>query len=274
MKDKAVHFGGCAGNIAFSAKLLHEDVVMLGIAGRDFSDYEKWLRANKISTDSVIIDESVYTSQATVATDQKGRQIILFHEGAAALSPKYTSKIRATILKHKNQLRLAIVAPNNRNFMLTSIKTCLESKIPYIFDPGQAMPLFSKSELRDLAQKSAGMMLNEYELELYKKLAQISLKEIIQNVPLLVITLGEKGSEIYFEEKVVRIPAIKSKSVKDPTGCGDAYRAGFIVGIQNDMKNLNIKILQKAAALGTKLAAACLQKVGTQNHTASLSLRT
>jgi adenosine kinase len=129
------------------------------------------------------------------------------------------------------------------------------------------MPIFSETELLEMVKNASGLFLNEYEFSLLEKQLCMSSQEIIRMCPLLIITLGEKGSKIYFGEKEISIPALKPKQIKDPTGCGDAYRAGFLKGIEDDFPKLTPKILEQAGQLGTKLATACLETVGTQNHT-------
>lgn len=266
VKNKAVFFGGCAGNIAFNAKLLNEDFILLGIVGRDFGDYKTWLEKHGVSAENVIIETNEYTAQASVVTDQMGQQITFFHEGAAAKSAGYREEIKKRIAALKQEISLAIVSPNNRDFMLASIEACRKTSIPFFFDPGQAMPLFSKSELHGITAKALGVMLNEYELAMILQRMEIDLKTLLKICRLAVVTLGNKGSDIYFNGEKIHINPGKPKTVKDPTGCGDAYRAGFLIAIKDDFQKLTPEILKRAGDLGTKLATACLQTVGTQNH--------
>lgn len=264
--DKAVNFGGCAGNIAFNGKLLKKDFIMVGIAGLDFEQYEKWLKKHSIDTSRVIIENKLYTAQATVVNDKKGQQITFFHEGAAGASYDYRDELSHHIRAAAHDTQFAIISPNNRDFILTSVAACQENMIPYFFDPGQAMPVFSAEELTAITEKATGLFMNEYELELFQRAIGLKLPEILKLCPLLILTLGERGSRIYFNNKEIYVPAIKSKNPRDPTGCGDAYRAGFLAEIQNNFSNLDIPALESAAKKGTQLAAACLQIVGTQNH--------
>lgn len=264
--EKSVFFGGCSGNIVFNAKLLKEDFILLGIAGRDFGGYEKWLNNHKINTSNVIIEKNDYTSSANVVTDKKGQQITFFHGGAAQKSNLHKKQIKEAVVFNAKRTKLAIISPNDKNFISASIEGCLQNRIPFIFDPGQAMPLFSASELINILKKSVGLMLNEYELALFKKLTGLSQTEIFNLARLTVITLGEKGAEIHFKGKTIKIPTKKPKKIIDPTGCGDAFRAGFLIGIKDSFPKLTPAILQKAGYLGTRLALACLSSVGTQNH--------
>lgn len=264
--DKAVNFGGCAGNIVYNAKLLGKDFIMLGIAGCDFGVYEEWLKKNKIDTAGVIVENSEYTSQATVVTDQKGQQITFFHEGAASKSGKHVKHIKAYIRGMANKTKFALVSPNNKAFMIASMEGCCECRIPFFFDPGQAMPLFKKEELLWALKASQGVFLNEYELELLKKrLGMKSNEELFGLCELVVVTLGEKGAVIYSCGKPIFVPTKRQKDVKDPTGCGDAFRAGFLIGIKDNLKPTP-NVLKQAGDFGTKLALKCLKAVGTQNH--------
>lgn len=265
--EKTVHFGGCAGNICFNGKLLGENFELLGIAGHDFRDYRNWLQKHGIDTRHVLEEMSEFTAQASVVTDRKSQQITFFHEGAASKSASHRHQILKTVSDLARNLKLAIVSPNNRDFILSSVEACRENNIPYFFDPGQAMPVFTENELLHMVNSAAGLFLNEYELALLEHQLRISRLEILRLCPLLIITLGENGSKIYFGEKEIVIPSQKPKQIKDPTGCGDAYRAGFLKGIQNAFPKLTPEILEEAGKLGTRLATACLEVVGTQNHT-------
>lgn len=266
---KSVFFGGCAGNIVYNAKLLKENFILLGIAGRDFGGYKKWLNKYKIDTSNVIIEENDYTSSANVATDKKNQQITFFHGGVAQKSVFHKKEIKACIARLAPKVKLAIMSPNDKNFILASVEGCQENRIPFIFDPGQAIPLFKSSELIKILKNSAGLILNEYEFALFKKQTGLSQTEIFSLVRLTVITLGEKGSCIHFKGDTIKIPTQKQERIIDPTGCGDAYRAGFLIGIKDSFPDLTPAILRKAGLLGTRLALACLKSVGTQNHTIS-----
>lgn len=241
--------------------------MLLGIAGKDFGDYEMWLRKNSIDTSRVILDPDEYTSQATVVTDKAGQQITFFHTGAAEKALLYKERIKKNILELAGSLAFAIVSPNSRDFMLASLEACSGIKVPYFFDPGQAMALFSSDELAVIARGACGMIFNEYEFNLLQSKLGLSVSTIRKLCPLIIVTHGESGSVIYFQQEEIRIPAIPSKHPKDPTGCGDAYRAGFLAGIKKTFPKLVRQDLENAAKLGTRLAAACLTAVGTQNHT-------
>lgn len=264
--NKQVFFGGCAGNIVYNGRLLEEDFVLLGIAGKDFDAYEKWLVKNKIDTSRVIRENRDFTSEANVVTDSKDQQMTIFYPGAAAWSKKHSQKIKQIIDRLAPRLALAHIAPNDRHFMLACIAACRKNRIQYFFDPGQAMSLFSAAELRHITKNAFGILLNEYESDLLSKQLKLKPLQIAKLCTVMIVTLGEKGSDIYFQQKKIHIPTQKTKAIKDPTGCGDAYRAGFLAVIMPHFPKLTQKILERAGKLGTKLALSCLRSLGTQNH--------
>lgn len=264
--SKTVNFGGCAGNIAFNAKSLGEDFILLGIAGKDFKEYREWMSQNDIETNGVIIEDKEYTAQASVVTDQKGQQITFFYEGAATKSAKYVAKIKKAIKAPKDDISFAIISPNNRDFMMASIEACVENQIPFFFDPGQAMPGFNSEELLEIVKKSIGVFLNEYEFDLLTQKLKISSEQLRKLTRIVIVTLGEKGSKIWFNGSEINIKPVKPENIVDPTGCGDAYRAGFLIGIQEGFAKLTPEILERAGNLGSRVASACLQATGTQNH--------
>lgn len=268
--DKAVNFGGCAGNIVYNGKLLKKNFILLGITGKDFQEYEAWLQKHNIDVARVIHVRNAYTAQATVVTDKKGQQLTFFHEGAAAHSQKYARVIRKNILREAGNLLFVHIAANNRDFMLASALACKKANVPYFFDPGQAMNGFQKGELLDLIKGSCGVFLNEYEQHLLQKFTNTSFIDLQDLCKLFIITMGEKGSKIFFQKKEIFVPAVVSQNQLDPTGCGDAYRAGFLSFIEAHFPHLTPKILKKAGSLGAKLATACLECIGTQNHRAPL----
>lgn len=264
--DKRIFFGGCAGNIVYNGRLINENFLLFGMAGKDFSTYEAWLKKNHIDPSLVIRENRDFTSEASVVTDSKGQQMAIFYPGASAWALKHRAKITGTIQHLSKDLLFAHIAPNDRNFMLTCIKTCRAKKIPYFFDPGQAMSLFTPTELHHMTQNAFGLFLNEYELKLLEKHLRSPVKSIAKLCTVMIVTLGAKGSDIYYQNKQIYISSQKPKRIKDPTGCGDAYRAGFFSAIQSQFPKLTPEILERAGNLGTKLAIACLGSVGTQNH--------
>lgn len=264
--DKRIFFGGCAGNIVYNGRLINENFLLFGMAGKDFSAYEVWLKKNRIDPSLVIRENRNFTSEASVVTDSKGQQMAIFYPGASSWAQKHKAKITETIRRLSKELIFAHIAPNDRHFMLTCIAACRAKKIPYFFDPGQAMSLFTPSELLTITQNAFGLFLNEYELKLLEKHLKSPAKNIAKLCTVMIVTLGARGSDIYFQNKKIHIPSQKPRRIKDPTGCGDAYRAGFLLGLKNQFPKLTPEILERAGRLGTKLAVACLGSVGTQNH--------
>lgn len=266
VKDRSVHFGGCSGNIAYNARLLEENFRVLGIVGHNFGEYDAWLQKNRIATDLVIRVSNDFTSQATVLTDQKGQQITFFHEGAASRSKEHREELLKHLEQHAEEIAFVHIAPNNHEFMETTLQGCRQFHIPFFFDPGQALPTFSKEELLSILPEAAGVFANEYEHNMLAKKLDIEAQALSSHVRLLITTLGEKGSRITYQGQTMEIPPGKPSVARDPTGCGDAYRAGFLSIIAKTFPNFTAETLEKAGQEGTRLATACLESVGTQNH--------
>lgn len=266
VQSKVMHFGGCAGNIAYNGKLLGENFLVLGIAGKDFDEYEKWLKRRKIDSSNIIRVADGFTSNAMMVNDKKGQQLIVFHEGVAAQSAEHVKEIRKTIQTHAKTLKLALVSPNNKVFMMATMDACVEFGIPFIFDPGQAMAMFTKEDLNNILDSAEGLILNDHEFEKIKNMSCLSRVEILGKCRLVVVTMGEKGSVIYFDGNEIAIDIVKPREIREPTGCGDAYRAGFLATIADKFPTLDTDILKQAGNRGARLATACLENVGTQNH--------
>ncbi|MBI5754306.1 carbohydrate kinase family protein [Candidatus Peregrinibacteria bacterium] len=244
-------FGGCAGNIAYNLKLLGCEPLILGVAGADFQRYAKWLKSLGISTDHVFIDQQKNTASAYVLSDKKQNQISIFSPSAME---NYKNGLE---LKGVNlaDIACAIIAPEPPKRMLGFGRYFRKNAVPYIFDPGQAIPAMSKEEILELLKGAVGMILNEYELAMIKKKAGLNIKN-----GFLIKTTGEKGCEIFEKGKVVKVPAVSGVKVVDVTGCGDAFRAGFIAGYVEG------KSLIEACKMANRCAAFALEQRGTQNH--------
>lgn len=269
--DKVVFFGGCAGNIAYNARLLNKKFVMLGIVGKDFDDYEKWLQKNNIDTEYVVRCQDDLTARAMITTDAEGHQVALFSPGAADLARHHQDKIQITLKTLAPHLSFALISPNSHGFMNAVIEGCISNNVPFFFDPGQALPLFSSQELMTILPAADGLFLNEDELLECLALLTISQEELRRIVPLLIVTYGEKGSRIFWcnengDDEIIEIPAVTTPFARDPTGCGDAYRAGFLATIQEHFPTLTTAALKNAGCVGATLATACVQSYGTQNH--------
>lgn len=248
-------FGGTAGNIAYNLSLLGEKPYIQATAGKDFDEYKNWLSQNNIKLDLVKVLGDEFTASAHIITDKDDNQITAFHGGAMFLN---NFSIKDSIAKIKPGI--AIVAPDSKEGMLSHARELKEDNVPCIFDPGQALPQFNREELMELITGSKAALFNDYEYELFKKNSGLSDNEIKKLTEYLIITLGQKGSIIYHQDKKYEIGAAKPLNDSDPTGAGDAYRAGIIYGLVN---NLAIDIMGKVASL---CAVYTVEKYGTQTH--------
>lgn len=257
VKDLKESFGGTAGNIAYNLSLLGLRPKILGNVGsRDFIVYEQWLKKNKIDTSGINILSNQHTACAYIITDQKDNQIAGFYPGA--MGSAVTKIISAQRAKLKADL--AIVAAQNPVDMVKLPQIFKQKKIPYIFDPGQQMTSLSASQLKSAIAGSKVLIGNDYEISLISKRTGWSLEKLLKQTEILVITKGEKGSEIRQSNKIVKIPSAKPKNTSDPTGAGDAYRAGLIYGILNNWP------LEKTGRLAGLVSVYTVEKYGTQTH--------
>ncbi len=245
-------FGGCAGNIAFNLKLLGEEPLPMGTVGKDFGPYAEWM--DRFGIDRRYVKEmDTYTAQAFITTDEDDNQITAFHPGAMNLS-------------HENRVadaegvKLGIVAPDGRDGMLQHAEQFAEAGIPFIFDPGQGLPMFDGTELLDFVDKATWVAVNDYEAQLLEERTGKSPHEIAERVEALIITRGAKGSHVYTKQHRIDIPVAEARAINDPTGCGDAYRAGLLYGLLNDM---DWETTGRIAAL---MGAIKIEHHGTQNH--------
>jgi len=254
LKEK---FGGTAGNIAYSLALLGERPLILATAGKDFDRYEAWLLKHEISLQPIRRITEEFTAGAYITTDQADNQITGFNPGAM----KYPSLFRFDGVNP--QKALAIVAPGNIEDMITYTATCKEKKIAYIFDPGQSIPALSGDQLEEMLTGSRLLISNDYELEMTMRATGLEKAQLLQRTGAIVTTLGENGSLICSDNEEVNIPAAPVSSVLDPTGAGDAYRAGLIKGL------IMGKSLPDAAHMGATCASYAVECYGTQDHSFS-----
>lgn len=250
--SKEKEFGGCGGNIAYNLSLLGEDVDLIGRAGRDFGDYEEWLTENNINTDHVTIYEDTDTAIAYVTTDAVGNQITSFYPGAMGKNQKFRPR-------RADGYNLAIIAPENVEWMRQAIDYC-SGQIPYLFDPGQQIVALSKKDLLAGLKGAQVLVVNSYENDILQEKTGLTEEEIVQMVPTFIITGGRKGSTIYTYGNKLKIGIAKPRAEVDPTGCGDAYRAGIITGMTCGFDwELNGQI-------AATLASFAVEEYGTQNH--------
>jgi len=245
-------FGGCAGNIAYNLKLLGEQPLPMGTVGKDFTPYAEWMDEQEIDR-RYLKEVDSYTAQAFITTDEDDNQITAFHPGAMNLSHENS------VLQTEG-VKIGIVAPDGRDGMLQHAEQFAEANIPFIFDPGQGLPMFDGDELLAFAEKASWIALNDYEAELMQERTGKSAHELAEMVDALIITRGGEGSHIYTHQHRHEIPLAKAGVLNDPTGCGDAYRAGLLYGLINE---LDWETTGRVASL---MGAIKIEHHGTQNH--------
>ncbi len=250
-------FGGCAGNIAYNLNMLGEDSLPMATVGEDFKPYKKWLKQCGMNRDCIVPIGDTFTAQAFLTTDMDDNQIIAFHPGA--MNHAHQNKI-TDALELAYNIKLAIVAPDGKQAMIDHAEQLYTLGIPFFFDPGQGLPMFNQEELRRFISIADYVVVNDYESEMLSQNANMSIDVIASAVDALIITRGAKGSEIYVNHEVLHIPTAPIRTAVDPTGCGDAFRAGLLYGIINE---LDWEITGRMASL---LGAIKIEHHGTQNH--------
>ncbi len=246
-------FGGCATNIAYNLKLLGEEPLPMATVGQDYEPYRKRLKALGIKQTYVRELRDTFTAQAFITTDLSSNQIIAFHPGAMNFSEK--NKV-----SDAKNVKIGMVSPDGRTGMIKHAEQFKKKKIPFIFDPGQGMPMFNGDDLRKFVEQATWVTVNDYEWELLKDRTGWTEKDITSRVDALIVTLGGKGSEIHTKDKTYAIPAAPPKSVQDPTGCGDAYRAGLLYGL---LHKLDWETTGRIASL---MGSIKIEHQGPQNH--------
>jgi adenosine kinase len=247
--------GGTAGNIAFSLSLLGEKPLILAAAGKDFDQYEAWLASHDLPLDGIRKIPEAFTSSAYITTDMMDNQITGFNPGAM----KYPSQHQISKPNPGGEA-LAIVAPGNLDDMLIYSRRYKELMIPYIFDPGQSIPALSPDALSEMISGSQLLISNDYELEMIKKATGMKNSDLLESCRAIITTLGENGSLVLNHKTKMKIPVTKPERIVDPTGAGDAYRAGVIKGMV--MK----KTLIESAKIGATCASYAIEHYGTQEH--------
>ena len=217
-------FGGTAGNIAYNLQLLEGNPLMMATVGDDFSPYAKWLSQHKLNQAHVKTIANTFTAQAFITTDLDDNQITAFHPGAMLESHQNS-------VKTAENVTLAIIAPDGRDGMFQHAKECFDAGIPFMFDPGQGLPMFNGEELLQFIEMADYLAVNDYEAQVLQDKTNLTLLELAKKVKALIVTLGSQGSHIYADGQRFEIPCVKAEQVLDPTGCGDAYRAGLLYGI-------------------------------------------
>jgi adenosine kinase len=251
--DMRREFGGCAGNIAYNLKLLGGDPLPMATVGTDFEPYAKWIDECGISRKHMKVVEGSYTGQAFITTDMDDNQITAFHPGAMSLS--HENKVGDA-----SGVSLGIVSPDGRDGMVEHAQQFAEANIPFIFDPGQGIPMFDGDDLMRFIEQATWVTVNDYEMQLLQDRTGKSPHEIAEHVEALIVTLGGEGSHIYSKEHRIDVPAAKPQQIVDPTGCGDAYRAGLLYGLTHDLD------WEATGRIASLMGALKIEQHGTQNH--------
>jgi adenosine kinase len=246
-------FGGCAGNIAYNLKLLGGDPVPMATVGRDFGPYREHFQRLGIRLDRVRELDDQFTAQAFITTDLDDNQITAFHPGA--MMESYRNHVRDVA-----DVRFGIVAPDSKAAMIQHAQQFTELGIPFIFDPGQAMPLFNGQEFRHFIEMADYVTVNDYESELLQERTGWSIADIARRVDAYIVTRGAMGSLIHTRDETISVPAAVPNQIADPTGCGDAYRAGLIFGLINDFD------LPTVGRIASLMGALKIEHAGTQNQ--------
>jgi adenosine kinase len=247
-------FGGCAANITYGLKLLGERGVTMATVGDDFVPYRDRMLSLGLPVDHIKIIPGTFTAQAFITTDLDDNQITAFHPGAMQQSNlnKVTDAGKG--------IAFGIISPDGRDGMIEHAAQFAAAKIPFIFDPGQQLPVFNAEELKTFIGQARIVTLNDYEWGLLQQKTGLSAADIAAQVEALVVTEGPKGSVIYTKGRTLRIPCVKPDAVVDPTGCGDAYRAGLIHGL---MRGLDWQTIGQTASL---MGALKIESRGPQNY--------
>ncbi len=246
-------YGGCAANIAYNLGMLGGEPLMMGTIGQDGGQYLERFAQLGLSTRALRTIGDAYTAQCFVTADLDNNQINAFHPGAMQFSHENN-------VADQGPLRVAIIAPDGRDGMLKHAHDCAKHKVPFMFDPGQQLPMFSGEELIQFINEATYVAANDYEFEMLMDRTGLALPEIASRLDALIVTRGEKGSEIYAGGQRHDIPCVPAASIQDPTGCGDAYRAGLLYGIVEGMD------WPTTGRLASLLGSIKIAHQGGQNH--------
>jgi adenosine kinase len=247
------NFGGCAGNIAYNLQLLGGDGLPMAAVGLDFGPYDQWLAEQGIRRDLLTVKEGSYTAQAFITTDLDDNQITAFHPGAMNFAHE-------AAVPTDRGVKLGIVAPDGRDAMIGHAAQFAAAGIPFIFDPGQGLPMFDGEDLGRFIDQATWVTVNDYEGQLLQERTGLSAEAIAKRVRAYIVTRGAQGSLIYTDGRCLEIPTVPAAKLVDPTGCGDSYRAGLIHGLQ---RGLDWETTGRIASL---LGSIKIAHAGTQGH--------
>jgi adenosine kinase len=246
-------FGGCATNIAYNLKLLGEDPLPMATVGQDFDPYRHWLDRWGIRQEHLRVLDDVLTAQAFITTDLDDNQITAFHPGA--MNHSDVNKVGDA-----QGVTLGMVSPDGRQGMIEHAEQFAQAGIPFIFDPGQGLPMFNGEDLKKFIKEATWVTVNDYEWQLLKDRTGWDVADVTAQTKALIVTRGGEGSVIYTRDAEHKIPTVKPKSVEDPTGCGDAYRAGLLYGLLNELD------WETTGRIASLMGAVKIEYHGTQNH--------
>ena len=247
-------FGGCAGNIAYTLKLLGGEPVVLAALGNDGHDYIARLEALGIGTDSIHVTAHNYTAQAMIITDAANNQITAFHPGAM-------QQAHEVGLPARTDLRLAIIGPDGREAMMRRARDLAAARIPFVFDPGQGLPMFDGNDLRAFIAQATWVTVNDYEAKmLSERVGQDMASLSRSHLKGIIVTLGDQGCDVWQQGERTHVPGLQAEAVVDPTGCGDAFRGALLYGLE-----LGWPLIQ-CVELGNRVGALKIAYRGGQNH--------
>ena len=250
-------YGGCAGNIAYSLHLLGGQPLVMAALGNDGGDYLMRLQDWGLDTSQVLRAGDTYTAQCMIITDEDNNQITAFHPGAMQLAHN------TVVPADRGDIQLAIIAPDGREAMISHADQLAAAKIPFVFDPGQGLPMFSGEELRRFVAQATWVAVNDYEAAMLCERMGTTLAALSQapNLQGLIVTLGAEGCDLWIGGQRTHVPGVKAAAVVDPTGCGDAFRAALLHGLSLGWP------LARCVALGNQVGAIKIAQRGGQNHT-------
>ena len=247
-------FGGCAGNIAYALQQLGGQPLPMAMVGSDGADYLARMQAQGIDTRHVGQVQDTHTAQCMIMTDRDNNQIAAFHPGAMSLAHQ-------NVITAECGARIAIISPDGRDAMLQHAAQLAQAGIPFVFDPGQGLPMFNGQELLQFIDQASWVTVNDYEGKMLCDRTGLSLEALSQKVRGLVVTLGSEGCEVWEQGVRTLVPAVTPAAVVDPTGCGDAWRAALLYGLEQGWS------LAQCAELGNQVGAVKVAHRGPQNYT-------
>ncbi|MFN6995908.1 MAG: carbohydrate kinase family protein [Aquincola tertiaricarbonis] len=247
-------YGGCAGNIGYTLRALGGDAVVMAAVGSDGKDYVERLQGLGIDVSCIHTDAGSYTAQGMCITDQDNNQIWAFHPGAMSLA-------HLTEVPARSDLKIGIIAPDGRDAMLVHAQQMHAAGIPFVFDPGQGLPMFDGAELRRFVEQATWVTVNDYEARMLCERMGTDIEALSRShLKGVVVTLADQGCEVWQQGQRTLVPGVKASDVLDPTGCGDAFRGGLLYGLERGWE------LPRCAALGNRLGALKIASRGGQNH--------